>query len=251
MSKSEFYIRGHWELRFVKNFIKNILFGKHRVGIYKIRFGFAKGLLMYIDTNSNSQAILGTREREIQDYFKCFALQCDYFFDIGAPDGYYSLIYRRLNRGGKIFICDINTEYNELQKGNFNLNGFSFEENVSRFNQPISNADNSRVDDLINVKNKKIFFKIDVDGAELEVLNGGMRTFRDNPCYFIIETHTLGLEKECIRLLKDMGYVVRIIKPLWWRIFLCERRPSAHNRWFVAQRPSQKITTVCLGSCIE
>ena len=56
-----------------------------------------------------------------------------------------------------------------------------------------SNLDNDKnvsVDTLFPEKDKTILFKIDVDGGEMDVLNGMKNTAINNNCYFVIETHT-------------------------------------------------------------
>ena len=81
-----------------------------------------------------------------------------------------------------------------------------------------------------------MMFKIDVDGGELDVLQGMSKTLSDHSNKIIIETHTPDLEKSCITFLEARGYQTRIIKNAWWRIILKEERPIDHNRWLVAYK---------------
>jgi hypothetical protein len=51
---------------------------------------------------------------------------------------------------------------------------------------------------------------------------------------WIIETHSLDLENGCIELLRSAGFQTRVIPNGWWRVFIPELRPIAHNRWLAA-----------------
>lgn len=237
--KVQFYNMIYLKTKFLREFLKKLFFRRNPT-VYKIKFGIGSGLLMLREKDELPAAfILGTYEVEIKSYFKRFASQCNYFLDIGASDGYYSLIYRRYNKYGKIFICDANPVFRSIQEDNFKLNKFLLDKNISQVVKFISDKndlDNIRVDDLISEKKVKIFFKIDVEGSELNVLRGGVCTLKDNQCYLIVETHSLEQEKECIKFLKSLKYICKIIEFTFWRIFLPEERYSEHNRWFIAER---------------
>lgn len=80
--------------------------------------------------------------------------------------------------------------------------------------------------------------KIDVEGAELDVLKGAEQTLRRLPCGVVVETHALHLEKECLALLQGLGYQTRIVRNGWYRALLPETRKIPHNRWLVATKPT-------------
>jgi hypothetical protein len=220
--------------------LKRVIFGSNREPVHKIRLGIGSGLLMYMNPDFDSQRIFGLYEIEILGYFRAFARQCDYFVDIGASNGYYSLIYRKHNKHGFIFICDAGLGFSEQQKKNFALNNFTLE-NVSFQDKKwvLDKSDNEciKIDDFIVDSKKNYFFKIDVDGSELNVLRGGVNHFKNKHCYFIIETHSLALENACIDFLKGLQYDCKIINNSFLRIILPElREPWEHNRWIVATK---------------
>jgi methyltransferase FkbM-like protein len=77
------------------------------------------------------------------------------------------------------------------------------------------------------------FLKVDVDGAELEVLHGAERLLHEHRPAVVLETHASGLEEACGILLRDAGYHVTVVSQ---RRVLRDHRPIPHNRWLVAER---------------
>ncbi|MEO5364946.1 MAG: FkbM family methyltransferase [Magnetococcus sp. WYHC-3] len=54
--------------------------------------------------------------------------------------------------------------------------------------------------------------KVDVEGAEVEVLRGATTLIREHRPHWIIEAHELVLGQECSRILEQAGYWVRVIE---------------------------------------
>jgi Methyltransferase FkbM domain len=98
----------------------------------------------------------------------------------------------------------------------------------------LGTGDNQVRLDSLSVPETNGFVKIDVDGAELDVLSSGETLLRFLRPYLLIETHSQDLETHCIGFLASLGYNVSIIRNAWWRIFLPEQR-IAHNRWLWAE----------------
>jgi hypothetical protein len=84
--------------------------------------------------------------------------------------------------------------------------------------------------------------KVDVEGAELQVLEGARDLLGRGGVSWIVETHSLELERECIRVLESCRLRVRVVEPAWWRVAVPETRPIAHNRWLVAYEPRPELT---------
>lgn len=68
----------------------------------------------------------------------------------------------------------------------------------------------STLDFLLELQQVKIpdFIKIDVEGAEVDVLRGGENLLRSYSPVIILETHGEELYTECVSLLKQYGYEV-------------------------------------------
>ena len=193
---------------------------------------------MNIDLDNKTQRYLGLDEKEIQRKFKQYAIATDVFVDIGSSDGYYGLIYHKWNREGTQYLCDARQAFAQEQKDNFILNSYDTVKIhfVSKFIAGISNEESVALDELLKDVDGDIFLKIDVDGGELNVLQGVVNTLRERQCMLIVETHSKELEVGCTNYLDQLGYTTQIIRNAWWRRFIPELRPIAHNRWFSAEK---------------
>ena len=66
------------------------------------------------------------------------------------------------------------------------------------------NVNQDKVDNLIDLKNKNIAIKIDVERMEHHVLKGAMELLRNNNCFIIIETDQK--KTEVLSLLNSLAY---------------------------------------------
>jgi hypothetical protein len=60
------------------------------------------------------------------------------------------------------------------------------------------------------------FIKVDVEGFEVEVLEGMRETLRDHAPVLVVEVRSRDLEQRCIALLEDAGYAPRVRRNAWW-----------------------------------
>jgi FkbM family methyltransferase len=154
----------------------------------------------------------------------------DYFFDIGAHAGLYSLLAKSVN--DKINIHAFEPDKQNLSQLYANLYLNKQFDNINVHSLAISNstgqafldrssdtsratrciADNgsyqvdvSRFDDLFPEKGKSAIFKIDVEGHESGVIEGAEEFLKQNQCILIIESRPA----EFVRLqeqMKQLGY---------------------------------------------
>jgi hypothetical protein len=224
--------------KIVKAKIKRLLFGQR--GNIRIKAGIAKGLIMDIDPANQSQRILGLAEAEIASAFKRWSRKSDALIDIGSADGYYGLVFRKLNPKGLAMMFDAASHYIPVREANFKANGFNDGyESYGKYVSDVTSEGTVSIDDILRAKGmekSRLLFKIDVDGGELLVLNGIRSTLQNVSCRLIVETHSLELEKSCVSFLNDMGYNTTIVDNAWWRAIIPEIRPIGHNRWFLAEK---------------
>ena len=224
----------------MKSSLKKLVFGS--IGDHRIRYGTGKGIKMHIDPAHKLQRILGMDENELMPIFTAWSLNANAFFDIGASDGFYGLMFRKCNQKGKVFLFEGQKRFIEEQKHNFLLNNFN--EEIFHFSRYVASKDDNQTISLDTVikdhhlENSSLLIKIDVDGGELEVLKGVKQTLQNYNCKLIVETHATVLEGDCILFLEELGYTTEIINPAWWRVIIPEKRPIEHNRWFLAEKPT-------------
>ena len=128
-----------------------------------------------------------------------------------------------------------------LLRQNLSLNGESDADVqiVSRFASTAQGVRFSALD-LINVdRSARGLVKVDVEGAELDVLHSGSDLLQPKMVDLLIETHSPEVERECVAWLTGRGYATEIIGNAWWRRAIPEYRPIEHNRWLWATSPSR------------
>jgi hypothetical protein len=79
--------------------------------------------------------------------------------------------------------------------------------------------------------------KIDVEGAELDVLHGATRVLDDAAPVVFLEVHSAELREACRLVLEGHGYAVRSYEP---KASLRGPRPLAGNAWLWAERSRRR-----------
>lgn len=225
----------------LKSLVKRYAVGLPGERPYRIRHGLLKGLIFNVDSSIMSQRILGLHEAEIAASVRRYAGQVHSAVDIGANDGFYSLYFASRPEIEHVVAADANGKMFERLHGNFALNDPSFLKKLKYYDMFVgAEGGNSctTLDELVSDLPRPVLVKIDVDGGELDVLRGASRLIASGEANFVVETHSKDLEIACVRLLKEQGYVVTIVRNAWYRTFVPEQRPISHNRWFVAHHPN-------------
>ena len=177
-------------------------------------------------------------EKDQLDFVKkeLISQKYDYFFDIGAYIGYYSLSlcklvaktvafepnqqnFQRLSKNVEINNFDIrchnlgcSDSKNKLKLWYTDKNkrgGSSIlqdtDKEINKYDKTkllFEEIDTDKLDNLYPLKNKKIFFKIDVERHELNVLKGSSDILSNNHCYLQIEIFP-HLQNEILSFLDD------------------------------------------------
>ena len=146
----------------------------------------------------------------------------DLMFDIGSYTGFYSLLFARYNQNTKIYTFEIIQDIKKRLEENIKINNFK---NINTFNIGLSDVekdiyinkgsfdngfssvskltdtknnnkikctslDNFIKNHKINLKNKKIFIKVDVEGHEMSVLKGMENLIKSNTIDLLFETES-------------------------------------------------------------
>ena len=201
--------------------IKVLKILKKNRGYFKIRDIYF--YLDFLDPIDRQIIIYKEYENDQIKFLENYMLKntCDYFLDIGANSGYYSFYFASKFKNLKIKAIEPNLDAfnkfkNTLNKNKFeNIEVYNFalsdredktkmvsmishnyihsnstiNDNINKENNKINTFETSlRVgDNLFNFSNKKLFFKIDVEGHESYVLQGLIKNLTQNKCLILIE----------------------------------------------------------------
>ena len=174
---------------------------------------------------------LGTYEWEKQKFFEKKLKEGDIVYDVGAHAGFYTLLAAELiGEKGRVFSFEPLMANYEYLKKHIEINNYK---NIIPFNVAVSDKDGFAsfkqgentstgqltsegeirvrtiaIDDWIN--NKKLpvpdILKIDVEGAEAEVLKGAENILKNYHPIIFLSTHSSDIHKKCCDFLLSLGY---------------------------------------------
>lgn len=191
---------------------------------------FAQGARFRVDTTDlidREMAINGIWEApQLEDFAAlCVSRPIDYFLDIGANAGVYSVLLAKKNLGGQIIAFEPDPGNRARLIANIAANGLQKQIQVvpyavgdkdgevtlmeagshNRGESWIAHPDKPpeeapgvathavrqiRFDDAFAISGKTILIKMDVEGSEFHALAGMERTLRDNRCYLQVELYS-------------------------------------------------------------
>ncbi len=234
-----------WRLRSVANRIPGAYAGFRYITthlgegkVYRIRTGPMAGLRWRRYNSLNFWYHLGLFEPHISQLIEGSLRHGDSFWDIGANGGYHTLLAaRRVGSDGHVLAVEANPRLKPLIETQLRLNHVT---NCTVVSVAVSNrqgtasfavADNSlksslsdsrltgesntlevqttTLDALMKHHAPPHLIKIDVEGAEAQVLEGGQRLLSaaGRP-RLLVSTHGEEATAQCERILKDHGYAV-------------------------------------------
>ena len=216
----------------LKPLLKSLILAKGRK-LRQLRGGIAAGSFMYLDLQSQLQRLFGLDEHEIMNPTRALIGKSETLIDIGANDGYYTLAFLR-SSATSVVACEPGPAVNEMI-ANAKRNGYSVGNRFQIVDTPIGSAEGCiSLTEVLRGKVEPIFIKVDVDGAELDVLQSAEGCVALMDISWIVEIHSHKLEDGCQNWLRQHGYKTEIIDNAWWRIFIPELRPPEINRWILA-----------------
>lgn len=193
----------------------------------------------HVDVASKGMRLLGLDETEIAPTVSAQARLARTCVDVGAADGWYTLHFASRAGVERVFAFEPQPGLREDLRRNILLNGEALIRKVLISADCVGNRDAvgwRRLDDLLpEVGSGVVTLKIDIEGGELEALQGARRLLREKSCRLVIETHSRDLEGQVEAFLQSCSYTTRIIKNGWYRMIAPENRPLEHNRWLLAE----------------
>jgi methyltransferase FkbM-like protein len=212
---------------------------KHRLlprgtALRRVPLGIGRGAVVPIDFAHHTRLYLGLYEIELNRHLRAFCRPGLRAYDVGAQIGYDALILARLTRAPVVsFEADAALAHGMAVT--FAANPALAPLLTARHAtvaRASSAAGEVALDDVAREQGVMPgMIKLDVDGGELEALEGAARILRDGRPHLVVETHSPQLERDCALLLRDAGYRPRVVhqRRVW-----PDHRPTDHNRWLVA-----------------
>jgi hypothetical protein len=201
--------------------------------IRRIPFGLARGVMMRLNFQSQFQRYLGLDEREVAGRVRKCLYHCRSAVDVGANDGYYTLVFLK-SSVEQVVACEPGEAMQRLID-NAAANGFTPDARLRVERRLIGDgSDELSLRELVKDLPKPRLIKIDIDGGEVEALRSATGMIGLAETFWVVETHSVELERGCIAWFEQQGFSVEVIAPAWWRWIIPERRPLAQNRWLFA-----------------
>jgi 16S rRNA G1207 methylase RsmC len=194
---------------------------------------------MELDLAHQAQIFVGTFERETYRSLIDLSKGIKSAADIGCAHGEYSLYLLKKTTAEKIYIFEPSHEVQPLFERNLRHNGLNLDnDKIVFFNKLVAeqlSETTITLDSLLPLP-QPCLVKMDVDGAEVNILRGAAMCLNQQDTRWIVETHSKQLEIECMEIFEQAGYYVKILRNAWWRAILPEQRGSIQNRWLIAYR---------------
>lgn len=215
--------------------VKNVMVPAGRAP-RRVRSGLYKDIMLDLDLRSQTQMVLGLWERETYAFVQTAGANVQWLLDIGAGSGEMTLYFLRQSNSIRAIAAEPDPAEVDTLRRHLKLNGFS-EDSCQIINCRIGNGEGMvALADLVRPLQGRGFIKIDVDGAEVEVLKSAGNLLDERDVAILIETHSDQLEVDCMAWLLKRNYRTSIIKNARWRRILPDGRVIAHNRWLSAIR---------------
>jgi hypothetical protein len=204
-----------------------------------VRAGLLKSITLDLDLRNQAQVYWGTAELELARYFREYSKVSKTAVDIGASVGFYSLFWLTKTSVEKVIAFEPGHDEKHRLLRNLEINGIIGTDRFELIPKFVGTKDNDEsctLDSFLPRIKMPCVIKLDIEGAEVDVLNHATELLAKQEVRWIIEVHALHLENECLKILRKAGYKTKVVSQAWWRALLPERRLLEHNRWIVAER---------------
>jgi precorrin-6B methylase 2 len=201
-----------------------------------VRFGPGRGVRAYLNRRHDLQREFGLYESELSALYRRLIDPDSIVYDVGANDGLTALMFAKLAARGHVYAFEPEAHSLSALERNLAANPMLAPRVTVVPAAAGHSSANTSIDAFAEREPPPMFVKIDVDGAELDVLEGMRSTLRTHFPALVVETHSRELEERCVALLDEAEYRVTVRRNAWWRVLYPEMRPIEHNRWLVAER---------------
>ena len=217
----------------MKSIIKKMFLGSGRQP-RRVWTGLFRDLRLSIDPASETTLLFGLYEVETIPFLRRAGRTMKTMIDVGAGYGEMTAWALRQSNTARVLAFDPKPERWPVFRENMALNGFSDDARLV----PVADFFPGKVanEEMLLSLPEPVVMKLDVDGAEMDVLEAIAGALRQRRFALLVETHSEDLDASCRKLLQDLGYKVAMIPQAWWRKWIPEQRPIGFNRWLWAEK---------------
>jgi len=222
----------------VKSYLKGLVFPQGKTSRI-IRGGMLAGLRMEVDFAHHTQLWLGLQERELAGWFRRFSRGICTALDVGANEGIYTLYFLARTPARKVLAFEPLPENLLHLKNNLALNQLDSDQRLEIVPKFVGSSRGDECIALDAFSDAIIcpsLIKVDIDGGEMELLQGARKILSMSGVRWIVEVHSKHLEEQCLEILQKAKYRTVVVPNAWWRYFLPELRHVELNHWLVAAR---------------
>lgn len=187
---------------------------------------------MDIDFAREARLYLGLYEVELNRHLRRICRPGTMTFDVGGQYGYDALVFAKMT-GGQVITFECDDAVFARMAHTITLNP-----RLAPLVVPVKAVVGTGQDGSVSIDEYSAksfipdFIKVDVEGAEVNVLRGAEQVLATRHPAVVVEVHSARLERECGQLLVHHGYQPRIVNQR--RIFTDYRPTLAVNRWLIA-----------------
>jgi hypothetical protein len=191
--------------------------------------GPAKGV--HIEGPESLRIFTGLYEIELNRWIRQLVGPETLVFDIGAQYGFDAIMFAQLG-APKVLTVEADPGLKALIERNISRNRMADRVTVDINWVGDGMEGTVTLDELAAKTFMPGFVKMDIEGAEAQAFQGAKEVLKGCDRW-LIETHGLDIENECLSVLAESGFLVNTVNQRRW---LPDRRPISHNRWLIAQR---------------
>lgn len=214
----------------------------------RILSGPFRGAAICMNPRDNLRKIFGLYEHELNEWLSRVLQRVDIVLDVGANDGYFTFgcaaAFRRLQRTATVVAFEPRANHCRQLEASLRVqadNSVKFAIEQTLVGRTIGSGVTTL--DAVTLRtfgsqapddpSRRALIKIDVEGAELDVIEGASGWLRPNH-YFLIEVHTESYLTTLKRRFADVGIALeqRNQQPL---PFLGRERRAEANWWLVSR----------------
>src|SRR5580700_4320430 len=186
----------------------------------RILAGPFRGIVMGLSLRIQAQFYVGLFEKETHPWLNRLTKGISTAIDIGVAHGEHTIYFLTKTNATKVFAFEPDASWIPVLRENFELNGVEKSDRLefsTRFVGASDSVEQIRLDSLAASVRTPCFVKMDVDGAEEQILNGAKAFNSLAGVRWLIETHSKELEDACVGIPAAAGFQTTIIPNAWWR----------------------------------